>query len=147
VNIRASADFKPGNIAAIEQAITKRAIAAVTQGTQVVETAAKTLVPRDTGELAGSIGSVVTLTGRTVVGTIYAAAKHAAFVEYGTGLIGQANPHGPLPQTGVPFTGRWIYDYKNQQWQGMPAQPYMRPALDQSGPAILGAFRDQGFKV
>jgi len=147
VNPRASSDFKPGNLAAIEQEIINRVEVAVTESSVAVMDAAKILVPVDTGELRSSIAMQVELKGKIVVGTIYAGANHAAFVEYGTGLVGAAAPHPPLPTEGVPITGSWIYDYKGQGWIGMAARPFLRPAYDASKNFILAAFRRQGFKV
>jgi len=147
VNPRASSGFKPGNLAAIEQEIINRVEVAVTESSVAVMDAAKILVPVDTGELRSSIAMQVELKGKIVVGTIYAGANHAAFVEYGTGLIGAAAPHPPLPTEGVPITGSWIYDYKGQGWIGMAARPFLRPAYDASKNFILAAFRRQGFKV
>lgn len=147
MNPRASSDFKPGNLAAIEQEIINRVEVAVTESSVAVMDAAKILVPVDTGELRSSIAMQVELKGKIVVGTIYAGANHAAFVEYGTGLVGAAAPHPPLPTEGVPITGSWIYDYKGQGWIGMAARPFLRPAYDASKNFILAAFRRQGFKV
>lgn len=147
VNIRATSGFKPGNRAAIEELITSRVVEAVKESSAAVMDAAKILVPVDTGSLRDSIAMQVELKGKIVVGTIYAGADHAAFVEYGTGIVGAAAPHPPLPSEGVPITGSWIYDYKGQGWIGMPARPFLRPAYDASKNFILAAFRRQGFKV
>jgi HK97 gp10 family phage protein len=147
MNPRASSGFKPGNLAAIEQEIINRVEVAVTESSVAVMDAAKILVPVDTGELRSSIAVQVEFRGKIVVGTIYAGANHAAFVEYGTGLVGAAAPHPPLPTEGVPITGSWIYDYKGQSWIGMAARPFLRPAYDASKNFILAAFRRQGFKV
>jgi HK97 gp10 family phage protein len=147
MNPRASSGFKPGNLAAIEQEIINRVEVAVTESSVAVMDAAKILVPVDTGELRSSIAMQVELKGKIVVGTIYAGANHAAFVEYGTGLVGAAAPHPPLPTEGVPITGSWIYDYKGQGWIGMAARPFLRTAYDASKNFILAAFRRQGFKV
>ncbi len=147
MNPRASSGFKPGNLSAIEQEIINRVEVAVTESSVAVMDAAKILVPVDTGELRSSIAMQLELKGNIVVGTIYAGANHAAFVEYGTGLVGAAAPHPPLPTEGVPITGNWIYDYKSQGWIGMAARPFLRPAYDASKNFILAAFRRQGFKV
>ncbi|HET9304860.1 MAG TPA: HK97-gp10 family putative phage morphogenesis protein [Candidatus Sulfotelmatobacter sp.] len=147
MNIRASSSFKPGNVSALQQAITGRVIKAVTKGSEVVMTEAKAIVPVDTGELQSSIGYQVELRGPAVEGTIFASAPHAAFIEFGTGLRGSASDHGELPTEGVPYSGAWIYDFRGQGWVGMPAKPYLRPALDTSHGAILDAFRQEGFKV
>ena len=147
MNIRATAEFRPGNIGAIEQAITSRVLAAVQASAELVESAAVSLVPVRSGSLRDSIGRSTELRGLQVIGFVFANAPHAAFVEYGTGLRGSASPHGALPEQGVPITGSWIYDYRGVGWIGMPAQPFMRPAIDGARPAVLDAFRRQGFRV
>ena len=147
MNIRAIPGFKPGNLSAIEEMITARVADAVQESSAAVMDAAKILVPVDTGELRSSIAMQMELKGKIVIGTIYAGANHAAFVEYGTGLVGSAAPHPPLPSEGVPITGSWIYDYKGQGWIGMAARPFLRPAYDASKNFILQAFGRQGFKI
>ncbi len=147
MDIRATSDFRPGIISAALEQIIPLAIDAVQDATTQVEGSALQYVPRDTGELADSIGKEVALVGQTVQGTVYALAPHAPFVEFGTGLVGEANPHPPLPTEGVPFTGAWVYDFRQQGWIGMAAQPFLRPALDVNAQNILIAFRRRGFSV
>ena len=132
MNIRASSTFKPGNLSAFEAALVPRIIAAVGKGTDVVANEARAICPVDTGELQASIGATVAWVGQQVTGAVAATAKHAAYVEFGTGVKGSGSPGaGPYP-----------YD---PEWPGMPAQPYMRPALDHSHGAIVQAVRDEGF--
>lgn len=99
------------------------------------------LAPSDSGELKGSGMKSVTEEKGAVVGIVAFTAEHAGFVEYGTGIRGRGTYPGPLPQTGVPITGRWIYDYKNQNWIGRPASPFLRPALDQNRDRIKAVFQ------
>ena len=147
MNIRATADFRPGSIAAILEQIIPRAVTATTNATAIVAADAESLCPRDSGELADSIGTEVELIGQRVDGSVFASAPYAAFVEYGTGLRGASAPHGPLPTEGVPYTGSWVYDFRRQNWRGMPAQPFLRPALDMNQSKIMSAFAEQGFTV
>ena len=76
------------------------------------------------------------------VWAVVADSKHAAFVEFGTGVIGKANPYkGTLPE-GVDWQyasgktirqladGRygWFYKGKDGNWyftEGMPSRPFM----------------------
>lgn len=44
-------------------------------------------------------------------GTIVASGKGIAYVEYGTGLVGEGTYEGKTPQSGVPITGKWQYFY------------------------------------
>lgn len=87
--------------------------------------------PVRSGELQGSIDYQIQELDKAIKGIVYAGAEHAGFVEFGTGIKGAGTYPGPLPQAGVPITGSWIYDYKKQNWIGMPAHPYMRPAYEE----------------
>lgn len=81
----------------------------------------------DTGELVGSI--VGEASGEE--GSIKATAGHAAYVEFGTGVVGARSPHPG---------GSWVYDinaHGDEGWnyigddghlhwtKGMPSRPYM----------------------
>lgn len=44
---------------------------------------------------------------------IVSEAEGLSFEEYGTGTIGEQNRHPNLPQSGVPITGNWEYNYKS----------------------------------
>lgn len=148
MNLRASGDFRPGPIASILEQIAPRAIAATTKATRLVAATAQSLAPVGaSGDLANSIETSVELIGSIVQGAIEATAPYASFVEFGTGLVGASSPHGELPSEGVPFTGSWVYDFRGKGWKGMPAQPFLRPALDLNFNAIMGAFADEGFIV
>jgi hypothetical protein len=37
-----------------------------------------------------------------------------------------------------------VYDYKHQNWKGMYARPYLRPALDLNQSAIVALFGKNG---
>jgi hypothetical protein len=144
LNIRANSIFKAGDFARLESYIVPKIIAAVDQATAAVLQSSLANVPVDTGELASSGGTETVWKGRAVNGYVTYTSPHASFVEFGTGIIGSRTYPYPLPQEGIPFTDSWIYDYKRQNWQGMSAQPYLRPALDQSRDAIMQAFTSQG---
>lgn len=111
------------------------------EATAIVLADATQRAPVDTGELKGSGYTSVTEERGAVVGFVGFSAEHAGFVEYGTGLRGRGTYPGPLPQTGVPFTGSWIYDYKSQNWIGRPASPFLRPALDANRDQIKAIFQ------
>lgn len=133
MNIRASATFKPGNLAALEARLVPGLIAATSKGTEIVAADAKSIAPVDTGDLVSKIGTTTTWQGQRVTGSVVSSSDHAAYVEFGTGVRGAASPGaGPFPY--------------NPEWPGMPAQPHMRPAIDQNHGAILDAFRDEGFR-
>lgn len=147
MNIHASSEFRPADLARLEQLIVPKIIAATQNASQAVADEAKSIVPVDTGELQASIGTRVEWIGRAVNGYVLAAATHAGFVEFGTGLRGSGTYPYALPTSGVPITGSWVYDYKQQNWQGMVARPYLRPSLDTARGAILHAYEAAGFSV
>ncbi len=120
---------------------------AVHEGCVAVATEAKALCPVDTGELEASIHtSAVEFYGGMLTGSVIADAPHSQFVEFGTGLRGSGTYPWPLPESGVPITGSWIYDYKGQGWVGKPASGFMRGALDGMHEAVIDAYVLQGLK-
>jgi hypothetical protein len=148
MNLRASSTFRPVDLSRAMQAIVPALVEAVRDSCNIVTDEAQMLAAFQTGDLISKIhtGGINTR-GTAVEGSVVSDSEHAGFVEFGTGLRGMGTYPGELPQTGVPITGSWIYDYKKQNWIGMPAQPYLRPALDNSGTAILGAFAARGFRL
>ena len=147
MNIRASSSFVPGNIAAVLDRIAARNLAATTRATELVMNAAKERAPTRSGELQAGIEMVVTLEGTNVTGYVVSTSDHGGFVEYGTGIRGRGTYPYELPTEGVPYTGSWVYDYKQQNWEGHEAQPYLRPALDENHAQILDCYRQEGFQV
>lgn len=78
---------------------------------------AKEEVPVDTGELKESIHGF--LNPEATRGEIIAGTDHALFVEFGTGLRGEAtSPIGNDPVN-------YVYDYHNRNWLGNAANPFM----------------------
>ena len=148
MNFKASSKFTPVDISRVMQRIVPPMVSAVTEGCAAVVDEAQMIAPVDKGDLVASIHTQsVAVEGTMVTGVVVADSDHAMFVEFGTGVRGEGTYPYPLPDTGVPITGSWIYDYKAQNWQGHAAQPYMRPALDTAQPAIKAAFASRGFKV
>lgn len=125
----------------IRSVIVPQLAIATRDATALVLADATRLVPVDTGELRNSGQANVEEQRASVVGIVAFTAEHAGFIEFGTGLRGRGTYPGRLPQTGVPITGSWIYDYKSQNWVGMVAKPYLRPALDANRDLILAIFR------
>lgn len=133
---------------AVQERITARVLAAVTKGTEIVMNAAKERAPvGETGDLQAGIVMEVELQGQQVTGQVVSTSDHGGFVEFGTGLRGRGTYPYDLPTEGIPYTGGWVYDYKEQDWKGHAAQPYLRNSLDESAGAIMDAFREQGFNV
>lgn len=125
---------------------------AVRKETLRVQRNAVLLCPVNHGELRQSIKTKVEATESMVVGTVYTNKKHAAFVEFGTGPVGQDNHEGISPEVNPVYSqsGWWFpgdkitpQDAAKYHWpsmttddgktlyftQGQPAQPFMYPAL------------------
>jgi len=83
-----------------------------------VEDDAKLNCPVDMGDLVGSIQHETKVVGGSIRSTTYTNSDHAAYVEYGTGQRGE----GTYSNSNVSLA-------YNQDWVGMPAQPYLYPAL------------------
>lgn len=75
------------------------------------EKIAKSEAPEDSGDLRASITHKTVTEGQKVIGTITAGTDHAAFVEFGTGIVGSWNPH-PYGNIG------WEYDVNGHGYQG-----------------------------
>lgn len=111
--------------------------AGVARAASLVEEEAKQNAPVDTGELRDSIAAQspeqdrdVRGTGNAVTAIVSVSAPHAPFVEYGTGERGAESPgHGDGPYSPT--------------WAGMPAQPYMRPAIDTRKQDVLQAIAEE----
>lgn len=141
--ISAKATFRPGNVKSVlDLYVQVRLFAKVQTSQQIVLDEAQRLVPVASGELAGSLRTTeISNENQKLTGRVVADAPHAAFVEFGTGLVGAGTYPYDLPTEGVPFTGSWVYDYKRQNWQGMEAQPYLRPGLESAREKILEEFQ------
>ncbi len=114
----------------MDAVITPGAIASVKAACETIKDRAQALCPVDTGALRESITVEVDDSGKTVVGTVGPHMDYAAYVEFGTGVAGASS------------AGAGAGPY-SQNWPGMPAQPYMRPAFDETKPEILDLFRSQ----
>ena len=93
------------------------------------------------------------------VWAVVADSKHAAFVEFGTGIIGKANPYkGTLPE-GVDWQyasgktirqladGRygWFYKGKDGNWyftEGMPSRPFMYNTANELRSIIVSTAKE-----
>ena len=94
-----------------------------TEGEQM----AQMLAPMDTGELMSSIEGEA----NGEKGYIRATAGHAAYVEFGTGVVGEGthpNPVGWAYDVNGHGTSGWVYkdDFGQFTWtMGQPANPFM----------------------
>ena len=142
MNFKASASFTGLNTAVATKTYQTANRLSVEQSAEIVLEEAEAIVPVRDGPLRESGHTEIEVEGPVAHGYVVFDAPHAQFVEYGTGLIGAGTYPYELPEEGVPITVSWIYDYKKQNWHGMEARPYARPALDIARPAIMEVFRD-----
>ena len=131
MKIRATSTFRPGNYAALEAQIVPRLLEGATVGANIVLDISQEIVPVDTGDLkdTGRVVDAGTENGKVNASVVYGEGlDYAAYVEFGTG------------RRGAESAGAGPYAY-NQNWPGMVAEPYMRPALDIGRADVLDAFR------
>lgn len=99
----------------------------------IVENAAKQNCPVDTGQLKNSITHEVT-DNEGYVGTNV---EYAPYVEFGTGLYSVK---------GDGRKGSWSYQDAEGNWHktsGMPAHPFLQPALDANKSKIMKLLQDE----
>jgi hypothetical protein len=144
MNLKAKAVFSGKNFAVFETALVAKLLVGAEAAANVVLGEADVNCPRgETGDLAAS-GKVTVATmvkSQRVTSYVSYDAAYAAFVEFGVGLRGQGTYPYALPQTGVPITGSWQYDYRHVGWKGFHAQAFLRPALDTGRAGALDAFK------
>lgn len=99
------------------------------------------------GELRGSIHTKVEQDAEKTVGCVYTNKEYAAYVEFGTGPVGQANHAGISPAIPVAYQqDGWVWrdeDGGFHATQGQQAQPFMYPALkSMEGRVVSGIAAD-----
>jgi HK97 gp10 family phage protein len=104
--------------------------AAVQQACELIQEKAQGFCPVDTGALQASITiDPLDDQGKTIIGRVGPHMFYAPFVEFGSGVRGAASPGaGPGPYS--------------ENWPGAAAQPFMRPAVDESKEQVLEIFRN-----
>lgn len=123
----ATGTFTPAPLTRVMSVLGGQLQKGVEDAVSLVYRKADAMVPVDKGDLRGSASNEVVDSGSVVTGTVAYESDHAAFVEFGTGIRGASSPGaGPYPY--------------NPTWPGMSAQPYLRPALDESDEDILDAI-------
>lgn len=127
--VAATAKFTPGNTKRLlDLYVMVKVFAAVGKAQTVVKEEAQSLCPVDTGALRESIREEdITDNGKQIRGPVSVNMPYAAYVEFGTGARGAGSAGaGPFAYT--------------MSWPGMPAQPYLRPALDATRRQVLEEF-------
>lgn len=108
---------------------------------ETVQAEAKLLCLVDIGDLRDSIEVKTEISGNEIVSTLYTNSDHAAYVEFGTGKVGEDTP--------VPEKYPGELSYKQDKWlavipdvgpryiAGQPAQPFMYPALKNNEEKVI----------
>lgn len=109
--------------------------AAMTAGCLMIEASARSLAPKRTGRLAGSISHRISGSGGSLVGEIGPSVQYGIYVEYGT------RPHW-MPPGILPFPAMRAIARR-----GTRPHPYMRPAFESNVGRVTKLFTDIGFKV
>lgn len=98
---------------------------------KLVQGEAKLLAPVDTGDLRKSIYRRTESNKSRVRGIVYTNSDHAAYMEFGTGQKGaETNTNTEVSVS-----------YK-EDWTGVPAQPYMYPALKNNKDQVIKNIKD-----
>ena len=124
---------------------TSRIERAVGRGATLVQGQARMNCPVDTGTLRMSIDSSVEREGSTIYGVVSTNCDYAAYVEFGTGQVGQStNSNDEVsvsyrqdPWVYTPDGGEHFYHTK-----GQPAQPYLYPALKSKRKAVTRIIKE-----
>ena len=100
----------------------------VDEGVAIAKLEVLQLSAFDKGELLNSIDGMMYSDGKS--GVIFTGCDHAAYVEFGTGVVGQQSPHPTMPWAydvnGHGEAGWHYYDEGRMRWtKGMPSRPYM----------------------
>lgn len=111
---------------------------------ELVKGQAKELCPKDTGDLKKSIRKSTKRYKGKIVARVYTNSDHAAYVEFGTGKVGEiTNKNNNVNvaykqdkwRVNIPNVGyRWI--------DGQPAQPYLYPALKNKEDEIMKNIKE-----
>lgn len=102
----------------------------VEAGVEIAKQEVLTLGAFDSGELHDSLDGLMYTDGAR--GIIFTDCGHAAFCEFGTGVVGAGSPHPTMPwayDTQNHGDKGWVYYDEKQgrfRWtKGMPSRPYM----------------------
>ena len=106
---------------------------AMKKAVTMVHGQAKALAPVDTGNLAGSIRMEIKKKDKNLEGRVYTNVQYAPYVEFGTGVAGNGS---------YPYEVEGLKLAYHETWGGMPAQPYMYPALKENEKRIQQLFKD-----
>lgn len=114
------------------------------QQTKLVQGDAKDLCPVDMGDLRNSIkGNVKKYKGK-IVGVVSTNSDHAAYVEFGTGRVGERTNKNTSVNVSYK-QDKWLVNIPDvgPRWiEGQPAQPYLYPALKNNEERIIENIKE-----
>lgn len=135
---------------------------AIGKQTKKVQATAKLLCSVNQGELRNSIKTSVETEAGRVTGTVYTNKNYAAYVEFGTGPVGEQNHAGISPEITPAYSQNpwWIHEsmidkkdagfFKIEtengtfyQTHGQPAQPFLYPALKSNEKNIRSSVEEE----
>lgn len=113
---------------------------AVVNSTAIVLSSAKHYVPvgrEGGGGLRNSIHMTVEESGDSIAGKVFAGGGHAMYVEFGTGVVGEASNYPRAAELGLKYAQySWTYTPDGGEHfyttKGYRARPFMYPALNQN---------------
>jgi hypothetical protein len=120
--------------------------AAMVTSTTLLEGAMRTLAPRDTGRLQGSISSEISGGGASITGKVGPSVRYGYWVEHGraagrqppiAAISGWAKRHGANPFLMARGIGR----------RGTRAQPFVEPTFRANRGKVVDIFERIGVKV
>lgn len=132
-------DKLAAGVAAAPATLAAEVRTAMQAGSLLIEGTARTLAPKDTGRLAGSITHQITGGGANLTSRIGPSVAYGLFVEKGRGagtpppvsaIRGWATRHGINPYVLARAIGR----------RGTKARPYMLPAFNQNVGRVISLF-------
>ena len=113
----------------------RKQIEFVTQGASVIQSNARALAPKDTGNLINSIQIGVFVQDAKAISDTGPTADYAKYVEYGTGVFALNGQGRKTP---------WTYQNPEGNWfttRGAKAQPFMEPGFQKSISSINAIAR------
>lgn len=111
---------------------------------EMVKGEAKMLCPIDTGDLRKSINKKAKKSDGKLEIKIYTNSDHAAYVEFGTGKVGERTNRND--KVNVSYKqDKWLANIPDvgPRWtEGQPAQPYLYPALKNNESKIIDNIKE-----
>lgn len=123
---------------------------AMTAGSLLIEGTARSLAPKDTGRLAGSITHQISGGGANLQSKIGPSVGYGLVVEKGRGAGKPMPPEGAIAgwaaRKGIPASALYVLR-RSIGRKGIKARPYMKPAFDQHQGRVVALFQKIGVRV